>query len=73
MPAKLGEFEQLVLLALLRLGDAGYGVSVRRQLTKWPNDCGRLSSPTRTKFQKSCWSFIIQKRSAKSARSKKIF
>jgi len=34
MPAKLGEFEQLVLLALLRLGDAGYGVSVRRELER---------------------------------------
>jgi DNA-binding PadR family transcriptional regulator len=32
MPAYLGEFEQLVLLALLRLGDAGYGVTVRATL-----------------------------------------
>lgn len=28
----LGEFEQLVLLALLRLGDEAYGMSVRREL-----------------------------------------
>src|SRR2546428_14130228 len=34
MPVNLGEFEQLVLLALLRLGDAGYGVSVRRELER---------------------------------------
>ena len=32
MPAHLGEFEQLVLLALLRLDDAGYGVTVRATL-----------------------------------------
>jgi len=28
----LGEFEQLVLLALLRLRDNGYGVTVRREI-----------------------------------------
>jgi PadR family transcriptional regulator, regulatory protein PadR len=28
----LGEFEQLVLLALIRLGDEGYGMAVRREL-----------------------------------------
>lgn len=28
----LGEFEQLVILALLRLGDDGYGMTVRREL-----------------------------------------
>jgi len=28
----LGEFEQLVLLALVRLGKAGYGMTVRREL-----------------------------------------
>src|ERR1043166_2896255 len=32
MPAHLGELEQLVLLALLRLGDAAYGVTVRATL-----------------------------------------
>ena len=32
MPFHLGEFEQLVLLALLRLGRAGYGVTVRTEL-----------------------------------------
>jgi DNA-binding PadR family transcriptional regulator len=30
----LGEFEQLVLLALLRLGDDGYGVSVQREIAR---------------------------------------
>jgi PadR family transcriptional regulator PadR len=29
MPASLGELEQLVLLALLHLGDTAYGVTVR--------------------------------------------
>ena len=28
----LGEFEQLVLLALLRLGEAAYGMAVRREI-----------------------------------------
>jgi DNA-binding PadR family transcriptional regulator len=32
MPTNLGEFEQLVLLALLRLGKDGYGVTVRDEL-----------------------------------------
>ncbi len=33
MPSNLGEFEQLVLLALLRLGD-GYGVTVQNELER---------------------------------------
>jgi len=31
---RLGEFEQLVLLALVRLGDDAYGVSVQREITR---------------------------------------
>lgn len=31
-PAVLGEFELLVLLALVRLGDDAYGMAVRREL-----------------------------------------
>jgi PadR family transcriptional regulator PadR len=30
----LGEFEQLVLLALLRLGDGAYGMAVRREIAE---------------------------------------
>ena len=30
----LGEFEQIVILALLRLGDDGYGLNVRRELER---------------------------------------
>jgi DNA-binding PadR family transcriptional regulator len=30
----LGEFEQIVLLAILRLGDNGYGVPIRREIEK---------------------------------------
>jgi DNA-binding PadR family transcriptional regulator len=30
----LGEFEQIVLLAVLRLKDAAYGVSVRREISE---------------------------------------
>jgi PadR family transcriptional regulator PadR len=34
MPTTLGELEQLVLLALLRLGPDAYGVSVQRELER---------------------------------------
>ena len=36
MPAalNLGEFEQLILLAILRLGDAAYGVTIRAELAE---------------------------------------
>ena len=30
----LGEFEQLILLAILRLGDAAYGVTIRAELAE---------------------------------------
>jgi PadR family transcriptional regulator, regulatory protein PadR len=32
VPPRLGELEQLVLLALLRLGDHAYGVAVQREI-----------------------------------------
>src|SRR5262245_55374706 len=31
-PAYLGEFEHIVLLAVVRLGDGAYGVTVRREI-----------------------------------------
>jgi PadR family transcriptional regulator, regulatory protein PadR len=31
-PASLGEFEQIVLLAILRLGDNAYGVTIRSEI-----------------------------------------
>jgi DNA-binding PadR family transcriptional regulator len=31
-PPSLGEFEQVVLLAILRLGDQAYGLSIRREI-----------------------------------------
>lgn len=34
MPKTLGDFEQLVLFAILRLGDAAYGVEIRRELAE---------------------------------------
>ncbi|MGI8499303.1 MAG: PadR family transcriptional regulator [Gemmatimonadaceae bacterium] len=34
MSASLGHLEQLVLLALIRLGDEAYGVTVRRELAQ---------------------------------------
>lgn len=32
MPATFGELEQVVLLALMRLGDDGLGVAVRQEI-----------------------------------------
>ncbi len=34
MPVHLGELEQLVLLAVMRLGRDAYGVTVRREITE---------------------------------------
>jgi len=31
-PASLGEFEQIVLLAILRLGENAYGVTIRAEI-----------------------------------------
>lgn len=33
-PLNLGEFEQLILLAILRLGDGAYGVTIRAELAE---------------------------------------
>jgi PadR family transcriptional regulator, regulatory protein PadR len=38
----LGEFEQLILLAILRLGDQAYGVTIRSELA---DRAGRTISP----------------------------
>ena len=42
MPAGLGDFEQIVLLAILRLGDTAYGVTIRAEIG---DRTGRLPSP----------------------------
>ena len=34
MPEYLGEFEQVVLLAVLRLGKGAYGVPIRREIER---------------------------------------
>jgi DNA-binding PadR family transcriptional regulator len=41
-PLNLGEFEQLILLAILRLRDDAYGVSIRAELAK---RAGRTVAP----------------------------
>ncbi len=33
-PVSLGEFEQVVLLAILRLGENAYGVTIRNEITE---------------------------------------
>jgi DNA-binding PadR family transcriptional regulator len=33
-PESLGEFEQLILLAVLRLGDSAYAVPIRREIAR---------------------------------------
>lgn len=42
MRTYLGEFEQLLLFALLRLGEPGYGVTIRREIER---RTGREVSP----------------------------
>ena len=34
LAANLGEFEQLILLAILRLGDGAYGVTIRTEISE---------------------------------------
>jgi PadR family transcriptional regulator PadR len=41
-PIHLGEFEQLILLAILRLGDEAYGVTIRAELA---DRAGRSVAP----------------------------
>jgi len=41
-PASLGEFEQVVLLAILRLGESAYGVTIRAEIAKCT---GRTPAP----------------------------
>ena len=41
-PVNLGEFEQVVLLAILRLGDQAYGVTIRSELAE---RAGRTIAP----------------------------
>ena len=43
-PVALGEFEQIVLLAILRLGDEAYGVTIREEIAACT---GREPSPER--------------------------
>src|SRR5690606_9098831 len=40
--ANLGEFEQIVLLAIMRLGDDAYGVTIREEIQK---RTGRSTTP----------------------------
>jgi DNA-binding PadR family transcriptional regulator len=42
VPLNLGEFEQLILLAILRLGDNAYGVTIRAELA---DRAGRTVAP----------------------------
>jgi PadR family transcriptional regulator len=42
VPINLGEFEQLILLAILRLRDDAYGVTIRAELA---NRAGRTVAP----------------------------
>lgn len=48
MPETLGEFEQLVMLALLRLGDEAYGVPVHEELCSRARRAVSLASVYKT-------------------------
>ena len=47
-----GEFEQVVLLAALRLGDVAYGVSIREEIAK---RTGRQVAPGRSIRRSTAW------------------
>jgi DNA-binding PadR family transcriptional regulator len=51
MPANLGEFEQLVLLALLRLGGKGYGITVQEELGRQAGRNVSLGTVYKTLFR----------------------
>ena len=51
MPNNLGEFEQLVLLALLRLGGNGYGITVREELGRQAGRKVSLGTVYKTLFR----------------------
>ena len=40
----LGEFEQVALLALLQLGDTGYGMAIRREILRRTGRCVSLGA-----------------------------
>ncbi|HZO57313.1 MAG TPA: helix-turn-helix transcriptional regulator, partial [Bryobacteraceae bacterium] len=42
LTVSLGEFEQLILLAILRLGDQAYGVTIRAEIAE---RAGRTAAP----------------------------
>ena len=51
MPANLGEFEQLVLLTLLRLGGKGYGITVQEELGRQAGRNVSLGTVYKTLFR----------------------
>jgi hypothetical protein len=47
MEYTLGEFEQLVLIAIVRLDDDAYGATIRREIDCCVHDPARTSRPRR--------------------------
>ena len=73
----LGEFEQIVLLAILRLGDNGYGVPIRREIEKRTRrslTVGSLYSTLERLEQKGCiTSWFGDPTPERGGRSKRYF
>jgi PadR family transcriptional regulator PadR len=73
----LGEFEQIVLLALLRLGDSAYGVPIRREIqlrTKRAVSVGALySTLDRLEAKGYVASWFADPTAERGGRSKRYF
>ena len=73
----LGEFEQIVLLALLRLGENAYGVPIRRQIenrTKRSVSVGALySTLDRLEAKGYVRSWFAEPTAERGGRSKRFF
>lgn len=72
----LGEFEQLVLLAILRLGDGAYGMQVRREIAaRTGRDVSigavyaTMDRLTEKGFVRSCWSEPTPERGGRAKRT----
>jgi PadR family transcriptional regulator, regulatory protein PadR len=73
----LGEFEQFVLLSILRLGDEAYGVPVRREIAKRSGreiSVGQLySALNRLESKGLVRSFVSESTPVRGGRAKKYF
>ena len=77
MPESLGEFEQLVLLALLREGSDGYGVTVQARLAREAGREVSLGAVYKTLLRLETKGLVVahvgEPTSARGGRRKKLY